>query len=165
MRSFVQYACATAVAMAMSSGAAGQQSPFANGSYSDLMIGTFACTVEHMAGIQSKGEKVAPVVGSIKPANEKFILTIAPNTPPEWCTVKQGKEAFPELCMGRFAAKTSPVLAGEGTMHGTTSNIFFSQMPVGYLLIEKDLRFFVGMTAFNSTYAIQGKCSRFDNPT
>jgi len=39
MRSFVQYACVTAAAMAMSSGAAGQQSPFANGSYSDLMIG------------------------------------------------------------------------------------------------------------------------------
>jgi hypothetical protein len=163
MRSFVPYAFVTAAVMAMSSSVAGQQWPFPEALHSDLMIGTFACTVEHMAGIQSKDDKAAPVVGSIRPATEKFVLTITVHSPPEWCKVKESKEAFPELCSGRFAAKMSPRLTNEGAFYGTTSNIFFSQMPIAYLWIAKDMRFSVGITAFNSTYAIQGSCSRFAN--
>jgi hypothetical protein len=67
--------------------------------------------------------------------------------------------------MGRFEAKMNPALAKEGNFYGTTSNIFFSQMPIAYLWIAKDMRFSAGMTAFNSTYAIQGRCSPFDNAT
>lgn len=165
MRFFVPYAYVTAAAIAMNGSAAGQQWPLPEALHSDLMIGIFGCTVEHMTGIQSTHEKAAPVVGSIRPANEKFVLTIRPNIPPEWCKVKESKEAFPELCMGRFEAKMNPALANEGNFFGTTSNIFFSQMPIAYLWIAKDMRFSVGMTAFNSTYAIQGRCSRFDNAT
>ena len=163
MHSFVQYACITTAAIAMVNAPAAQQPSIFDNLGHDSKIGVFSCTVEHMAGIQYKNEKTPPVVGVITPATDKFVLSITRNTPPGWCTAKESKEAFPEICMGKFAAKMTPRLTNEETMYGTSGDIFFSQSPVAYLLMTKEMDITIAVSAFNSTYAIRGRCTRFES--
>jgi hypothetical protein len=163
MRSFAQYACITAATVAMVNAPAAQQPSISDKSIHDSMSGIFSCTVEHMAGIQYKNDKTPPLVGSITPAADKFVLSITRYTPPEWCTAKESKEAFPEICMGKFAAKMTPRLTNEETMYGTSGDIFFSQSPVAYLWMTKEMGITIAVSAFNSTYAIRGRCVRFES--